>query len=415
MHKELSVTESRDTKNQKSAPSRRESIAKQRSGSQTETQDVAIPITMRRISSVGRNDPLLASKTSSENGDKPILGILGTILVDDAPESKDLLNESLKNSKDLLVLKDPIIQAPKAPKIEKREASRIFQKYATFNKGSTHTPAPDEDSDKESVASNESYDPKKNSRTILNIPLSSFAGELRKKKSERESVEKIGVGINISIPAIDSPIVITPSKPTEAKLLIPTTQNTSLIVPGSDIVHVRRASFSGTLLKQPTGTGALPSLAVPKDSKKPTLQPSHIVDVAAVPTLAIPREEKPRRKSVVFSGEDQVKVLPEVLTPIPGSPSESTDSRKSKVETLQIPGAQEGETAAEQTVNAWKKLKRESKSNLFSDQSAGPSKFTNISEIVHVMKDLKTLGMQSSLVVCFLVIILIFSMKSVSL
>jgi hypothetical protein len=313
-------------------------------------------------------------------------------------------------------------------------SSKMLLKFSTWNKGSA---SQEGDSDEDSTASNESYVQKKE---LKNTPLMPFTEELMKHKPNiKDSVDLMkGIVVSVVEPNQQPLIAFSPqttdsSAPQTINLTTPSPASTSLLVPGSDIVHVRRASFSTLVFKPsiipPQPTPTIENTNSKNLSVKASLQPSSTFHSSITPTFSLTTEEKSsRRKSAVTFGENQVKTFtsgPPVIT-IDDS-NHSQDQQNSNEElsypsleplsepkrnSLQVPNQQHA-SEVEQTVSAWKKLKRESKSSLSvqPSQNETASRFTNFSEIVTVMKDLKNLGMDSSLVVRFIFLRLLLYIK----
>jgi hypothetical protein len=387
--------------------------------------ETIIPANLRRLSLSGRQESFNRTEvTSSANSP---FNILGTISVDDEVEASEMTPSMIPITTTTSEESKPNKENVNNNKHSKEAegSSKMLLKFSTWNKGSA---SQEGDSDEDSTASNESYDQKKE---LKNTPLMPFTEELMKHKPNiKDSVDLMkGIVVSVVEPNQQPLIAFSPqttdsSAPQTINLTTPSPASTSLLVPGSDIVHVRRASFSTLVFKPsiipPQPTPTIENTNSKNLSVKASLQPSSTFHSSITPTFSLTTEEKSsRRKSAVTFGENQVKTFtsgPPVITIDDSNQSQEQQNSNEELaypspeplsapkrNSLQVPNQQHA-SEVEQTVSAWKKLKKESKSSLSvqPSQNETASRFTNFSEIVTVMKDLKNLGMDSSLVVRFI-------------
>ena len=316
----------------------------------------------------------------------------------------------------------------------------------------------EEDDDKQSMVSNESYGSTKDlldSQEILpeiSRLLTSRNESTKGPSKTATAVPLVEIGIEITsfqeeYPlAVDKkPINITPSLhiPDKKSSTIPTTlltSPTSLLVPGSDVVHIRRSSFSGMLKPnefalKPTDQ---PKLAKKAESFRQNEPASLVLSTPSI-GLAPPESTAKRKKSVVsFAVSDESQSPDKATERSKESPpitilTTSNDSKETPAPSIlkqsqfatdepktvkvndpntsalsSAPNTPSLSASVAKTINAWKKLKNDAKiqsvqrpSNSSSD--ANKTKFTGFSQIVDVVKDLKTLGLEANLIVSFFI------------
>ena len=316
------------TQPQRGPASRRASIVRRPSSTNyslvPDTNSVSsapvIPPNIRRLSLVGMNEQSFTQSIPEDREDRlstasPAFGggILGTVIYDDEPiEGEEGPRRSDTKSQLERSSSPGPGQGPNGAFLRKElSAIRPFQRFSTFTSGPSPIVAQltnlevDEDSDAESEASNSSYKQKKDSSLETSIPhLSSFTQELIKKQQKQElTSSQEAQGIVFQITDQNQPILITSNEsattPTPApqshsfavpSLLIPTSvpqssaTSTSLLLPGSDIIHHRRSSFIGNMTKpiHPTipsssASALRPSEPVPRIQKSTAPSPPKLV------------------------------------------------------------------------------------------------------------------------------------------
>jgi hypothetical protein len=346
---------------------------------------------------------------SGENPKNAEIGMFGTILADDeGPDVRISISSNTSNKHHGFV--SPLSRQPSEKRnfLEKKE-SKMFIKRETWNKKLIPLiPKDDPSSDQESVGSNESYHSIDLVPVALKLPIKSFAGELmrRQSKSVIEKEESVTISIASTIPEI--PIEIPIQIPNQRLQISAVAPGTSLLVPGSDTVHVRRASFSANLFKpqldDPSKKDVLPpmksSTLVPQAALSLGIPTAHTTLSTAQATAIAAK----KRQSVSFNAEPTLPPqVPLGTEPSSFDPFKAPDA-KTTTSSLQRPKGREGgavkiipKSEVEESIDAWKRLKKEARGSI-KDGSAVQTKFSGIGEVVNVMKDLKNLGMDSNLV-----------------